>query len=320
MEMDNRILSSILEAVGGTPLVNLSRIARDVEGQVFAKIEYFSPGFGKKDRIGLQIVEDAEKDGRLRKGQTVIELTSGSTGIGLAIACLIKGYPFIAVMSRGNSTERARMMRAFGAEVVLVDQAPGSEPGQVSGQDLALVEQETQRLQEKLKAFRADQFNNRSNVYAHELHTGEEIWAQSGGMVDVFVDFAGTAGSFVGCMKALRKHNPGIRGYVVEPATAAYLSGKVVSNPNHKIQGGGYCMDLPFLDDELVEDYIHVTNEEAIDTARRLAREEAVFGGFSSGANVAAALKLLKGRERGKNITVIIPDSGLKYMSTNLFE
>ncbi|MDI6706818.1 MAG: cysteine synthase family protein [Bacillota bacterium] len=318
--MDNKILTSILEAVGRTPLVNLSRITSGVEGQIFAKIEYFNPGFGKKDRIGLQIVEDAERDGRLRKGQTVIELTSGSTGIGLAIACAIKGYPFIAVMSRGNSMERARMMRAFGAKVVLVDQAPGSEPGQVSGEDLVLVEQETQRLQKELKAFRADQFNNRSNVNAHELHTGEEIWTQSGGTVDVFVDFAGTAGSFVGCMKALRKHNPDIRGYVVEPATAAYLAGKLVSNPNHKIQGGGYCMDLPFLEDELVEDYMQVTNEEAIDTARRLAREEAVFGGFSSGANVAAALKLLKGRERGKNIAVIIPDSGLKYMSTDLFE
>lgn len=318
--MENKVLKSMVEAIGKTPLVNLSRLTKDLDGQIFAKVEYFNPGFSKKDRIGLQIIEDAEKKGLLKKGQTVIELTSGNTGTGLAIVCALKGYPFVAVMSKGNSIERARMMRAFGATVVLVDQAPGSKPGQVSGEDLALVEQETQRLQKELNAFRADQFNNWSNVNAHELHTGEEIWEQSGGKVDVFVDFVGTAGSFAGCMRALKKHNRNIRGYVVEPETAAYLSGRGVSNPNHKIQGGGYCMDLPLLEESLVEDYILISNEEAIETARRLAREEAIFGGFSSGANVAAALKLLEEREKGKNIAVLIPDSGFKYMSTDLFE
>jgi cysteine synthase A len=138
--------------------------------------------------------------------------------------------------------------------------------------------------------------------------------------VDVFVDFAGTAGSFVGCMRALRKHNPNIRGYLVEPETAAYLSGKGVSNPNQRIQGGGYCMDLPFLDEGLVEDYVLISDDEAIEMARRLAREEAIFGGFSSGANIAAAVKLLQHREKGKNIAVLIPDSGFKYMSTDLYE
>jgi cysteine synthase A len=318
--MANKLLSSMIEAIGNTPMVNLSRLAGDLDGQIFAKIEYFNPGFSKKDRIGLQFIEDAEREGLLKKGQTVIELTSGNTGTGLSIVCAIKGYPFVAVMSRGNSIERARMMRALGATVVLVDQAPGSVPGQVSGQDLELVEQTTQKLQKELNAFRADQFNNWSNVNAHELYTGEEIWDQSGGSVDVFVDFAGTAGSFVGCMRALRKHNPNIRGYLVEPETAAYLSGKGVLNPNHRIQGGGYCMDLPFLDEDLVEDYVLISDDEAIEMARRLAREEAIFGGFSSGANVAAAVKLLQNREKGKNIAVLIPDSGFKYMSTDLYE
>jgi cysteine synthase A len=318
--MANKLLSSMIEAIGNTPMVNLSRLAGDLDGQIFAKIEYFNPGFSKKDRIGLQFIEDAEREGLLKKGQTVIELTSGNTGTGLSIVCAIKGYPFVAVMSRGNSIERARMMRALGATVVLVDQAPGSVPGQVSGQDLELVEQTTQKLQKELNAFRADQFNNWSNVNAHELYTGEEIWDQSGGSVDVFVDFAGTAGSFVGCMRALRKHNPNIRGYLVEPETAAYLSGKGVSNPNHRIQGGGYCMDLPFLDEDLVEDYVLISDDESIEMARRLAREEAIFGGFSSGANVAAAVKLLQNREKGKNIAVLIPDSGFKYMSTDLYE
>lgn len=318
--MNDKLMSSMLETIGNTPLVNLSRITKDVDGQIFAKVEYFTPGFSKKDRIGLQFIEDAEKQGLLKKGQTVVELTSGNTGTGLSIVCAIKGYPFIAVMSKGNSIERVRMMRAFGAEVVLVDQAPGSTPGKVSGEDLALVDKETTRLQKELNAFRADQFNNWSNVYAYELHAGEEIWKQSDGKVDVFVDYAGTAGSFVGCARALKKHNTDIRCYVVEPEKAAYLSGEV-TNPNHKIQGGGYCMDLPFLlNDELMEDYVLISDDEAIEMARRLASEEAILGGFSSGANVAAALKLLKGKEKGKNIVVLIPDSGVKYMSTDLFE
>ncbi|HQD42482.1 MAG TPA: pyridoxal-phosphate dependent enzyme, partial [Bacillota bacterium] len=201
-----------------------------------------------------------------------------------------------------------------------VDQAQGSVPGQVTGEDLALVEQEAQRLTKELGAFRGDQFNNPSNVLAHELHTGEEIWQQSGGSVEVFVDFVGTAGSFMGCSKALRKHNPGIRCYLVEPEKAAYYAGGDLSDTRHKIQGGGYCMELPFLDKDMVEDYITVTDWEAIETARRLAKEEAIFGGFSAGANVAAALKLLKDREKCKKIVVLIPDSGFKYLSTDLYE
>ncbi len=169
----------------------------------------------------------------------MVELTSGNTGTGLAVACALKGYRFIAVMSKGNSVERARMIRALGGEVMLVDQAQGSVPGQVTGEDLALVEQEAQRLTKELGAFRGDQFNNPSNVLAHELHTGEEIWQQSGGSVEVFVDFVGTAGSFMGCSKALRKHNPGIRCYLVEPEKAAYYAGGDLSDTRHKIQGGG---------------------------------------------------------------------------------
>lgn len=318
--MNNRLCASILETIGNTPVVNLAGMTKGMDGQLFAKIEFFNPGFSKKDRIGLQIIEDAEKNGRLRKGQAVVELTSGSTGIGLAIACAVKGYRFIAVISKGNSLERVKMMKALGAQVVLVDQCPDSSPGQVTGEDLALVEKEAQRLVNELGAFRADQFNNPSNVLAHELHTGEELWRQTGGRIDVFVDFVGTAGGFAGCMKALRKHNPSIRGYVVEPARAAYLAGKPVTEPNHKIQGGGYCLDLPFLKQVPIEDYIAVSDEEAVATARKLARSEGIFAGYSSGANVAAAIKLLQGREKGKNIAVLIDDTGLKYMSNDLFE
>ncbi len=317
--MFDRLSASMLDTIGKTPLVDLSRITKDLNGDIYAKIEYYSPGFSKKDRIALQIVEDAENQGLLREGQPVVELTSGNTGTGLALVCGLKEYRFIAVMSKGNSMERARMIRALGGEVVLVDQEEGSVPGQVTGKDLALVELEAQRLTKELGAFRGDQFNNPSNVYAHELHTGEEIWEQSEGRVDAFVDFAGTAGSFIGCSKALKKHNPGIRCYFVEPEKAAYYAGGDTSDPRHKLQGGGYSMELPFFDRDIVDGYITVSDREAAETARRLAREEAVFAGFSAGANVAAALKLLKDKERGKSIAVLIPDSGFKYMSTDLY-
>lgn len=316
----NVLLPHILDAIGHTPLVELSRITRGLDGRLFAKLENMNPGCSKKDRIARQIIDDAERGGRLRPGQTVVELTSGSTGIGLAMVCAVKGYPFVAVMSKGNSIERAVMMRAFGAEVVLVDQCPGSPPGQVSGEDLARVEEETQRIVQARQAFRADQFNNPSNTRAHEEGTGEEIWQQSTGAVTAFVDFAGTGGTFAGCARALKKHNPNIRCYVVEPAGAPFLSGQPVTNQNHQIQGGGYAMPLPLLDPDLVTGYVSVSDDQAVATARRLAREEGIFAGFSSGANVAAALELLQGREKGANIAVLINDTGLKYMSTHLFD
>ena len=318
--MINGVLSSILDTIGNTPMVNLSKMTKGLEGQIFAKVEFFNPGASKKDRIALQIIEDAEKSGKLKKGQTVVELTSGSTGIGLAVVCAVKGYPFVPVMSKGNSIERAIMMKALGAKLVLVNQMPNSTPGQVSGEDLNLVEQETQRLVKELNAFRPDQFNNTSNLSAYELHVGEEIWQQTDGKVDVFVDFVGTGGSFAGCMKALKKHNPDIRGYMVEPTNAAFYSSGSLSNPNHKIQGGGYCMDLPLVDKSLVEGYISISDEESIETTRRLASTEGIFAGYSSGANIAAALKLLKEKEKGKNICLLINDTGLKYMSNDLFE
>ncbi|MDI3522722.1 MAG: cysteine synthase, partial [Bacillota bacterium] len=157
-----KLLPSVVEAIGETPLVDLERLVRahGLTGHIYAKLEYLNPGYSKKDRIALQIIEEAERSGALKPGQTVVELTSGNTGTGLAIVCAVKGYKFVAVMSKGNSPERARMMRALGAEVVLVDQAPGSPAGQVSGEDLALVEQETERIVQERGAFRADQFNN----------------------------------------------------------------------------------------------------------------------------------------------------------------
>ncbi|MBM7566144.1 cysteine synthase A [Paenibacillus sacheonensis] len=300
-------------------MVRLSRLTKEVEGEIYAKLEYLNPGFSKKDRIALQIIEEAELDGTLLPGQTVVEMTSGNTGTGLAIVCAVKGYPFVAVMSTGNSIERARMMRALGAEVVLVEQAAGSIPGQVSGEDLALVDAETLRIVQERGAFRADQFHHRGSVLAHELHTAEEIWEQTGGAFDVFVDFAGSGGTFAGCAGRLHAYKPAIRSYLVEPEGAPYLAGGTLTHPNHSLQGGGYSMALPLVDRSLIAGFLTVTDEESIAACRRLAREEGIFAGYSSGANVAAALQLLKSRERGARIVLTINDSGLKYLSTDLY-
>jgi cysteine synthase len=314
------LLDSVLGAIGNTPLVELSRITRGLEGRILAKLEYLNPGFSKKDRIALQMIEEAEAQGELQPGQTVVELTSGNTGTGLSIVCAVKGYPFVAVMSKGNSMERARMMRALGAEVVLIDQLPDSKPGQVSGGDLALVEESAQRITKERNAFRADQFRLESSSRAHYLHTAPEILEQAGGRIDAFCDYAGTGSSFGGCAAAFKEHDPAIQCYIVEPAEAAVLAGKAVTNPNHRIQGGGYSMDeLSLINKAYIGGYLRVTDEEAMEVTRRLAREEGIFAGFSSGANVAAAMQLLKTTLQGKTIAVLLPDSGLKYLSTDLW-
>lgn len=317
----DRVLPSVLEAIGETKLVELGRIGRGVDGRILAKLEYLNPGLSKKDRIGRQMVEDAEASGALAPGQTVVELTSGNTGTGLAIVCSVTGHPFVAVMSKGNSVERARMMCALGAEVVLVDQAPGSSPGRVSGADIAKVEEVTRRITAERAAFRADQFNLEGNARAHELHTAREILEQSGGEVGAFCDFVGSGGSFTGCATTFKAHDPSILCYVVEPVDAAVLAGRPLVDPNHRIQGGGYSMpDLPLFRPELADGYVTVTDDQAIAMARRLAREEGIFAGFSSGANVAAALELLAGPCAGRTIAVLLCDSGLKYLSTDLWE
>lgn len=315
------VKDSVLDVIGKTPMVRLDRLRKawEIEGTLLAKLENLNPGCSKKDRIALRMVEEAEASGQLEPGRPVVELTSGNTGTGLAIVCSVKGYPFYAVMSRGNSMERARMMRALGAEVILVDQAHGSPPGQVSGKDLELVEERTREVVRELGAFRADQFNLEGNVRAHEYGTGEEIWEQTEGRLDGFVDFAGTGGTFAGCSRALKKHNPDIRCYLLEPATAPWLGGGKVTKPNHRIQGGGYCRNLDFIDPSLVTEYLTVTDEEAMEGARALALHEGIFGGFSTGAHVFAAARLLRGKEKGNILGFLVCDSGLKYVSTDLY-
>ena len=318
----SKVLGSSAEAIGKTPLVRLDRLTKfhNVKGTILAKLEYLNPGFSKKDRAALGIIEEAEKSGMLAPGQTVVELTSGNMGTGLAIVCSVKGYPFIAVMSKGNSEERARMMRSLGAEVVLVDQLPGSSPGQVSGGDLDLVDQVAKKITQERQAFRADQFNRDGNWLAHYNDTASEIWEATNGKLDGFADFLGSGGTYKGIAKGLKKHNSAIQCFVIEPEGAAPMAAKTVTNPNHPIQGGGYNMsNLKFLDDVPVDGFIQISGQDAQKTTRELAKHEGIFGGFSSGANVAAALKLLSKDMAGKTIVVIICDSGLKYLSTDLW-
>jgi cysteine synthase A len=316
------IIKSVDLAIGRTEMVSLSRIVAlyGAEGNIYAKMEYLNPGSSKKDRVAKAMINAAESDGSLKKGQPVIELTSGNTGTGLAIVCAARGYRFIACISEGNSPERAQMMRALGAEVVIVPQSPGSPKGQVSGEDLALVEAEVKRLTQELGAFRADQFNLPANIRAHQYTTAAEMIEQTGGDIDAFVDFAGSGGTFAGCAIALKEYNADIKCCLVEPDTAAYYMGKELTNRNHVIQGGGYSMELPFIDRKYIDRIITVTNEEATEFTRALARTEGAFCGFSSGANVAAAIKLLLGELKGKSIALLLNDSGLKYLSTDLYK
>jgi cysteine synthase A len=313
------VASSIIDVIGNTPVVALDRLTRGMPGRILAKLDYLNPGFSKKDRIAREIIEEALATGELFAGQPVVELTSGNTGTGLAIVCAVRGHPFTAVMSAGNSSERARMIRALGAKVVLVPQSKAARPGHVSGEDLELVERRAREVAQEQGAFRVDQFIRVNNRIAHE-QTGAELWGQANGDIDAFCDFIGTGGTYAGITTAIKKRNPAVRCYIVEPKDAAVLAGEPLLNPNHRIQGGGYAMTkLDLLAGIPVDGHLQVNDDEAIVIARQLARQEGIFSGFSSGAVVAAALQLLRGAHSGQTIAVILADSGLKYLSTDLW-
>ena len=320
--MITQLATSVLDLIGNTPVVELHRIVEclGLKGRLLAKVESTNPGLSKKDRIALEIIMRARESGELSPGQPVVELTSGNTGAGLAIVCSVMGHPFIAVMSQGNSAERARQMTALGAEVVLVEQANAGHAGRVTGADLELVEKAVARIAVERRAFIADQFHREANLLAHERGTGPELWRQSNGSVDVFLDFVGTGGTFTGVTRALRRENAALRAYVVEPESAAVLAGRPVTHAAHQIQGGGYATsNLPLLDRSLVTDYLSVTDEDAVSCARLLARREGLLAGFSTGAHLAAAIQLLKSIESGSTIAFLVCDSGMKYFSTDLF-
>jgi cysteine synthase len=309
----------VLDVVGQTPLVAIDRLTAGLPSRIFVKLEAANPGLSVKDRAALQIIVDAEAKGTIKPGDTVIERTSGNMGTGLAIACALKGYKLVVVMSAGNTLERQKAIRALGAKVVLVPQVNG-RPGQVTGDDLKKVEVVTNELTAKLRGYRADQFKNPSSVKAHFTGTGPEIWKQTGGKVDVFVSMVGSSGTFTGVSRYLKKKNPKIRCVVVEPTAASILSGKRKHPGRHKLQGVGY-MEVPQLyDPSLADEFVSIGDVEAMRTARAMARREAILAGFTSGANVAAALRIAKRSRRALNIVTVATDSGLKYFSTDLYE
>jgi cysteine synthase A len=319
-DLEGVVLESVVDAIGNTPLIELKRLTAGTGGRIFAKLEHLNPGSSKKDRVARRILDDAARTGELRPGQTVVELTSGNTGIGASIVCAVRGHPFVAVMSRGNSAERRRMMLALGAEVVLVDQTPGGRVGQVSGADLALVEERTRQLVQERGAFRIDQFVRPSNADAYEHGLAAELPPAFCRGLTAFCDTVGSGGSLAGLTRALRAVHPRIRTYAVEPAAAAVLADPAATAAPHALQGAGYGMrDLALLKGAAPAGFVAISDTEAISMARQLARQEGVFGGVTAGANVAAALKLLAGPEANGAILVLICDSGLKYLSGDLW-
>lgn len=320
--MDTPIHQSVLELIGNTPVLELNRIkARyKLEGRILAKLELLNPGGSKKDRVALEIVRAARDAGKLVPGQSVVEVTSGNTGTGLAIVCRSLGHPFYAVMSAGNTRERAQMMRALGAEVVLVPQAPGGKPGLVTGADMKLVKERAANLVKELGAFFSDQFENPSNADAHIKHTAPELWLQTDGKLDAVVGFVGSGGALGGLAKGLYKFKPDLRAYVVEPAGATALASCCCSDAGHAIQGGGYGRDkISLLDGVRIDGFFACTDDDAAETARALAIEEGILAGYSTGAQLHTAISLLRGKEKGNTIAFLVCDTGMKYLSTSLY-
>jgi cysteine synthase A len=308
-----RIYDSITDTIGNTPLVRLSRMAErhEVPANLLAKLEFFNPGGSVKDRIGLAMIEALEAEGRIRPGvTTLVEPTSGNTGIALALAAAARGYRLILVMPETMSIERRKMLKLLGAELELTDGARGMR-GAIGRAD--------ELVASIPDAVSPQQFQNPANAAIHRTTTAEEIWADTGGAVDVFVAGVGTGGTITGVGQVLKARNPAVRVVAVEPASSPVLSG---GEPGpHKIQGIGAGFIPPILDTHVYDEVLAVSNEEAIGTARLVARVEGIPVGISSGAAIAAAIAI--GRRpgmEGRNIVLIVPSFAERYLSTALFD
>ncbi len=306
-----RIAKDMTELIGRTPLVYLNRLPGDTAARVVAKLESFNPGGSVKDRIGANMILRAEEAGLITPGKTVIlEPTSGNTGISLAWVCAARGYQLIVTMPETMSVERRKLLKAFGAEIVLT---PGKE-----GMKGAVA-----RAQELLKSnpnyFQPQQFQNPANPEIHRLTTAEEIWEDTGGEVDMVVSGVGTGGTITGIGEVIKARKPDFKAIAVEPAESPILSGG--SPGSHGIQGIGAGFIPDILDRSIIDEVIKVNTEDARAMARRLAREEAILAGVSSGAATVAALRVAAREEnQGKLIVVILPDTGERYLSTPLFQ
>ena len=306
-----KIYEKLTELVGRTPLVDLQRLAakKNAQAQVVAKVEFFNPGGSVKDRIALNMIEDAEKKGILKPGSVIIEPTSGNTGVGLAWISRVKGYEAIIVMPETMSKERQNLLRAAGAKLVLTSGTKGMK---------GAIEEANRLKEETPGAVILGQFVNPANPDMHERTTGEEIWQDTDGVVDIFVAGVGTGGTVSGVGRGLKKHNPNVKVVAVEPESSPVLSG---GQPGaHKIQGIGAGFVPQTYDAQVVDEIIQVSNDNAILTGRELSLYEGLIVGISSGAAAYAALQLAQRPEnKGKRIVALLPDTGERYLSTQLY-
>lgn len=304
------ILNNVTEAIGNTPLVRLNKLDADLPGNVAVKLEFYNPANSVKDRIGRAIIDAAEKSGELKPGGTIVEGTSGNTGIALAMVGAARGYRVILTMPETMSSERRVILRAFGAEIVLTSGADGMR---------GAVEKAKQIVQETDNAILASQFSNKANPEIHEATTGPEIWNDTDGDVDILVGGVGTGGTITGAGRYLKKQKNGVKVVAVEPADSPLLS-EGTAGP-HKIQGLGANFVPEVLDREIYDEVIDAPLDASIETARALGAKEGILGGISSGAAVWAALEVAKREEnRDKLIVAVVPDFGERYISTMLYD
>ncbi|WP_226038340.1 cysteine synthase A [Aquibacillus saliphilus] len=303
-----KIAQSIADLIGNTPIVKLNRTADAADAEIYLKLEFMNPGSSVKDRIALSMIEAGEKNGKLKEGDTIVEPTSGNTGIGLALVAAVKGYKAVLVMPDTMSMERRNLLRAYGADLVLT---PGAE-----GMKGAI--KKAEELQAEHGYFMPQQFNNEANPAVHARSTGKEIVEQMGDQLDGFVSGIGTGGTITGAGKVLKEKYKDIKIYAVEPEDSAILSG---GKPGpHKIQGIGAGFVPAVLDTEVYDEVITVSNDDAYATAREAARKDGLLGGVSSGAAIFAAKKVAKQLGKGKKVLAVIPSNGERYLSTPLYQ
>jgi cysteine synthase A len=300
---------TVLDLIGDTPVVRLPKVTPPGAAQILAKLEYLNPGGSVKDRIGLRMIQRAEAEGHLRPGGTIVEPTSGNTGIALAFVCAAKGYDLVITMPQGMSREREKLLRLYGAEVVWVESMGGMNEA---------VDEARRICRERGDCFVPNQFSNPANPEIHRRTTAEEIWRDTDGRIDVFVAAVGTGGTITGCGERLKEHHPDLHVVAVEPASSPVLSGGRAGP--HKIDGIGPGFVPEVLNRDVIDEIVPVEDEDAIETARLCARREGVNAGISAGAAVWAAVQIgSKPEMRGKRIVAILPDSGDRYISTPFF-
>ncbi len=303
------VVNNITELIGRTPLVRLTRIAQGLKAEIYGKLESRNPLSSVKDRIGLAMIEAAERQGLIGPGTTIIEPTSGNTGIALAFVCAARGYPLVLTMPETMSLERRALLKHFGARLILT-------PGELGMR--GAIEKAKELLQEIPNAYMPDQFSNPANPEIHRRTTAEEIWQDTQGRVDILVAGVGTGGTITGVSEVIKARKPSFRAVAVEPAESPVLSGGAPGP--HKIQGIGAGFIPKILNLQIIDEVVQVKSEVAMETARRLAREEGILAGISAGAATWAALEVARRPEsRGKVIVCILPDTGERYLSTELF-